>query len=257
MSADVIKYMYQFQLFSLRSLCIIIGIILFPGLTACSQKNDPVDRRIVSYIVDPGVTEIAFYWKNDSGEIIGSIPNLRKWVESKNRTLLLAMNGGMYTPEYSPVGLYIEKGKVLHPLNISSGSGNFNLKPNGVFYLDNHHKPGICQSENFRKKTSIQYATQSGPMLLIDGKIHPAFREGSSNLNIRNGVGILPDNKVVFAISTEGINFYDFARYFKNLGCKNALFLDGAISEMYLPDKGMTDGGGYFGVLIGVTVPEE
>jgi len=90
-------------------------------------------------------------------------------------------------------------------------------------------------------------------MLVIDGQIHSAFKEGSTNLNIRNGVGILPNNKMIFAMSKKEVNFYDFANYFKNLGCKNALYLDGLISRTYLPAQNWTQTDGNFGVLIGVT----
>jgi uncharacterized protein YigE (DUF2233 family) len=90
-------------------------------------------------------------------------------------------------------------------------------------------------------------------MLVIDGKIHPEFKEGSKNVNIRNGVGILPDNRIVFAMSKSEINFYDFANYFKSLGCKNALYLDGFVSRTYLPEQNWTQTDGNFGVIIGVT----
>ena len=89
-------------------------------------------------------------------------------------------------------------------------------------------------------------------MLIIDGQIHSAFKAGSTNLNIRNGVGILPNNKVVFAMSKTAINFYDFAKFFKNLGCKNALFLDGFVSRTYLPEKKWMQTDGNFGVIMGV-----
>ncbi|MNS90583.1 hypothetical protein D3C72_1246390 [compost metagenome] len=98
----------------------------------------------------------------------------------------------------------------------------------------------------------MRFATQSGPMLVIDGKIHPAFDQTSQNVNIRNGVGILPDGKVLFAMSKSLITFYDFARYFQEKGCKNALYLDGGISKTYLPEQGYTDKTGDFGVIIGV-----
>lgn len=102
-------------------------------------------------------------------------------------------------------------------------------------------------------KNNIDFATQSGPMLVIDGKIHPAFKEGSTNLNVRNGVGILPDGTIIFALSKTEINFYDFAKYFQDLGCKNALYLDGFVSRMYLPEKKWIQTDGSFGVMIGVT----
>jgi len=90
-------------------------------------------------------------------------------------------------------------------------------------------------------------------MLVIDGEIHAAFKENSTNLNIRNGVGILPNNQIVFVISKKEINFYDFAAYFKKLGCINALYLDGFVSRTYLPEKKWNQIDGDFGVIIGVT----
>jgi uncharacterized protein YigE (DUF2233 family) len=211
--------------------------------------------KIVSYIVDINSQEIKFYWKNDSGKPYKSILNLKNRLEKKNETLLFAMNGGMYKEDNSPLGLYIEDGKVLSRLNTADASGNFYLKPNGIFYITQNKKAVICQTSEFSKKAKIKYATQSGPMLVINGQIHSAFEEGSANLNIRNGVGILPDGKVIFAISKEPINFYDFAKYFQDLGCKNALYLDGFVSRMYLPEKNWLQTDGNFGAIIGVTQP--
>ena len=93
-------------------------------------------------------------------------------------------------------------------------------------------------------------------MLVVDGNIHPAFRKGSANINIRNGVGILPDKRVLFALSREAINFYDFAEFFKSRGCQNALYLDGFVSRAYLPEKGWKQMDGNFGLLMAVTIPE-
>jgi uncharacterized protein YigE (DUF2233 family) len=89
-------------------------------------------------------------------------------------------------------------------------------------------------------------------MLLIDGEIHSAFKKGSKNLNSRNGVGILPDNRVVFAMSKQEVNFYDFAEFFRKLNCKNALYLDGFVSRTYLPEADWRQLDGNFGMIIGV-----
>ena len=90
-------------------------------------------------------------------------------------------------------------------------------------------------------------------MLLIDGNIHSKFRKGSSNLNIRNGVGILPNGNILFAMSKEEINFYDLATFFKQKGCKNALYLDGFVSKVYLPSQNWQQTDGIFGVIIAET----
>ena len=127
------------------------------------------------------------------------------------------------------------------------------MNPNGVFYITTDNIPIICKTIEFKANKKIKYATQSGPMLIIDGQIHAAFKEGSTNLNVRNGVGILPGNKIVFAMSKKEINFYDFANYFKIIVCKYALYLDGLVSRTYLPEKEWVQTDGNFGVIIGVT----
>lgn len=163
------------------------------------------------------------------------------------------MNAGMYTKELEAQGLFIDRQKTIVALDTASGGGNFYMKPNGVFYLTNNNAAVVCKTNDFKNNGTIKYATQSGPMLVIDGRIHPAFTQSSNNLNIRNGVGILPDNKVVFAISKTEINFYDFAKFFQDLGCRNALYLDGFLSRMYLPERNWLQTNGNFGVMIGVT----
>lgn len=210
--------------------------------------------EIISFVVDANAQHLGLYLKNDKGEFFRNFNNLRSFVESKQQTLVFAMNGGMYKKDNMPQGLYIENHKVLFPLDTTQGKGNFYLQPNGIFYITNEKKAVVCQTTSFKYTNNIAYATQSGPMLLINGEIHPAFKQGSVNLNIRNGVGILPDNKILFAMSKKEINFYDFALYFKNLGCKNALYLDGFVSRMYLPQEKWIQTDGDFGVMIGVTM---
>ncbi len=237
------------RIFILTILFIIVTIEVF-----VFAINDQTDKsRFISYEVDTKRQEIKSYWKNDNNENFRGIQNLKLWLEKNKKNLVFAMNAGMYKHDNSPQGLFIEKQTTLSPLDTSRGNGNFYLKPNGVFYLTTDNIPIICNTINFKDNGKIKYATQSGPMLLVDGLIHSAFKEKSSNLNIRNGVGILPDNKVVFAMSKKEINFYDFANYFKSLGCKNALYLDGLVSRTYLPEKKWIQTDGNFGVIIGVT----
>ncbi len=211
------------------------------------------DDQIIAYTVDPKTQDLELFWKNDKAEIFKSIQNLKTYVESKKLTLTFAMNGGMFKNDFSPQGLFIQNKKTLAPIDTVDGYGNFYLKPNGVFYVTTDNHSFVCKTSDFKDDDKVKYATQSGPMLIIDGKIHSAFKDGSTNLNIRNGVGILPDNRVVFAMSKTPINFYDFAKYFQSLGCKNALYLDGTVSRTYLPEKNWTQTDGNFGVIIGVT----
>lgn len=231
-----------------------IPILLFAVATTLAfvYQHPADDNRFISYTVDVKKQDIKLYWKDDKQQHFRSIQNLESWLETNKKTLLFAMNGGMYTTDNSPLGLFIENKKTVTRLNKKNGSGNFYLKPNGVFYITTDNMVGVCETNKFVDNGKIKYATQSGPMLVIDGKIHSAFKEGSANLNIRNGVGLLPGNKVVFVMSKEEVNFYDFAAYFKNLGCAYALYLDGFVSQTYLPEKNWVQTGGNFGVIIGV-----
>jgi len=231
----------------------VIVFVAIAGISAFSLVKNNDENRFVNYIVNPKKQDLKFYLKNENQGNFGSLLNLKNWVESKNKKLIFAMNGGMYQKDGSPQGLYIENHKTIAKLDTKNAGGNFYLKPNGVFFISDQNNPEICTTKDFKPSKNIKFATQSGPMLIIDGKIHPDFKEGSSNLNIRNGVGILPDNSIVFAMSKEPINFYDFANYFKSLGCKNALYLDGLVSRTYLPEKKWTQTDGNFGVIIGVT----
>lgn len=202
-------------------------------------------------IVDPKKEDIHMHWLDDKGIPYKSIETLQK---TQKKAPLMITNGGMFQPGNIPVGLYIENGKTIHPLDTAQNKpGNFYLLPNGVFYTDNKGAH-VTTTTAFINK-DISYATQSGPMLVIDGNIHPLFKQGSENVNLRSGVGIMPDGKVVFVISKSNqTNFYAFASIFKEkFGCKNALYLDGAISKMYLQGNRKEDVGGDFGVMISVS----
>jgi uncharacterized protein YigE (DUF2233 family) len=232
------------------SILAIAIITLFIFLLKKNKCGD--DDRFITYTVNPTQQNVQFYWKNDSNENFKRIGNLQNWLARKNKKLTFAMNAGMYKKDNSPQGLYIENCKTLSALDTASGNGNFYLKPNGIFYITNNNTAYISTSSNFHKTDSIKYATQSGPMLVVNGQIHPAFIKGSTNVNIRNGVGILPNNNIIFAMSKKEINFYDFANYFKNMGCTNALYLDGYVSRTYLPEKKWEQIDGDFGVIIGI-----
>lgn len=221
------------------------GFLLF-------KKYDK-DNRFITYKVDLNEKEVKLYWKDYSGTNFSSIENLKNWLDQKNQKLVFATNGGMYNKDLSPQGLYIENFEIKNQLDTSDGKGNFYLKPNGVFYITKDNKGIICTTEHFKATKNIKFATQSGPMLVIDNVIHSVFNEGSKNLNIRNGVGILENGNLVFVMSKNEINFYDFAFYFKKLGCKNALYLDGYVSRTYLPEENWIQTDGNFGVIIGVT----
>ncbi|MFT5821686.1 MAG: hypothetical protein ACI8ZM_002940 [Crocinitomix sp.] len=212
------------------------------------------DERFITYEVNLSTQTLKMYWKDDVNENFKNASNLKSHLETKGEKLIFAVNGGMYNQQDSPQGLYIENGVVLAKLDTaSSGFGNFYMQPNGVFYLSKNKQATIVTTQNFKYSTNIQYATQSGPMLLVDGVINPLFGEKSENLNIRNGVSILPNGNAFFAQSTGEVNLYEFAEVFKDEGCENALYLDGYVSKTYLPEKKWEQLDGDFAVMIAVT----
>lgn len=230
-------------------LILIISLAFFIFLFSSYNYQE----TILSYEVNPKKQEIKLYFKNDKNENLKSILNLKKYLELKNQKLVFATNGGMYKKDNSPVGLFIQDNKLITPLDTTSGNGNFYLKPNGVFYLSDKKEGFISKTENYKNNKDIKFATQSGPMLVIDNEINSVFNKSSSNINIRSGVGILPNGNVLFGMSNSEINFYNFAEFFKNRGCKNALYLDGFVSRTYCPEKNNEQVDGDFGVIIGIT----
>jgi uncharacterized protein YigE (DUF2233 family) len=228
-------------------------------LISCQKKSDAQmnllvitdSSKIVSHVVDLENQNLQFFWKNDKDSVYNTFQNLKRHSTQNKQKMVFAMNGGMFNKDFSPQGLYIENGKLLSELDTQkTGYGNFYLQPNGIFWISTENKAYVSSTSSFEIANSIKFATQSGPMLLIDGEFHPKLTKGSKNLHIRNGVGILPDGKILFAISRERINFYDFASFFKAKGCQNALYLDGFVSRMFLPSKGWNQLDGKFGVMI-------
>lgn len=236
---------------------IILLLVTTTLMVLLSGYSPQTSTEYVEYIADIQHQALSMYWKNENGDILRTIQNLKEHVEQQNQQLLFAMNGGMFTQEYAPLGLYIQQQKVLTSLNTKSGFGNFYIKPNGVFCVSTNNKAEITPTANFTLTKNIRYATQSGPMLLINGIINTAFTNGSKNVNIRNGVGILPNNKVLFVMSKHEVNFYDFALYFKQRGCLQALYLDGFVSRTYAPSQKWIQTDGDFGVMIAVTKPKK
>jgi uncharacterized protein YigE (DUF2233 family) len=203
---------------------------------------------------DPAISGIRLYEYDRSGKPYGSFRALENDLRQDRTYVRFAMNGGMYDDAQGSVGLYVENFKQMKALNTNSGWGNFHLMPNGVFYIE-PGKAGVMEAKAFAT-SGIKpfYATQSGPMLVIDGKLHPSFLIDSTSLKTRNGVGVNGAGQVIFALSEDAVRFYDFATLFRDaLGCPNALFLDGSISSVDIPDWQRRDGLFPLGPIIAVT----
>jgi prepilin-type processing-associated H-X9-DG protein len=187
--------------------------------TACRYRRGE-DR--IELALDPG------------GQPLRSLPALRQHLGARAESLRFAMNAGMYDRAGRPIGLYVEDGRERRALNTRNASGNFHLKPNGVLTVDNDGRVAVVSSERYRRSSKVRWATQSGPMLVIDGELHPKFSADGSSLYVRNGVGVADADTAWFAISEQPVSFGRFARLFRDrLGCANALFLDGSVSSLW------------------------
>ena len=214
-----------------------------------------------SYIVcevDPEKYDISLFLDDANGQPFKYFRNVEKYLREQGKTIAFAVNGGMYHKDFSAVGLYIENGKTLHPVSTKDGPGNFHMKPNGIFFVEGK-KAGVMDTDRFLKSTiKPDIATQSGPMLVIENKIHPRFIVNSPYLEYRNGVGVRTDGTVVFANSEGRVNFEEFARFFRDeMKTPNALFLDGSISSLYAPELNRYDWWYGLGPIIAVAIPYE
>jgi uncharacterized protein YigE (DUF2233 family) len=201
----------------------------------------------------PGEHEIALVDKGKDGQPLRDFDRLAADLgATKAGRLAFAMNAGMFDTAGLPIGLYVEQGQQQKALNTRDGPGNFHMKPNGVFFGDDKGW-GVLATDDFAKRTPgrLDFATQSGPMLVIAGALHPKFSADGASVQIRNGVGVAGDGVAWFAISDEPVSFGRFARLFRDrLHCPNALFFDGVISRLWEPGAGRHDVGDPLGPMV-------
>jgi len=190
------------------------------------------------------------------GKPFGTFDRINDALASEGATLGFAMNAGMYHPDRAPVGLMIENGQERARIVTSDGPGNLGLLTNGVFCIGDRF--AVVESRAFKAAPpSCRFATQSGPMLVIDGALHPRFIADSPSRYIRNGVGVSADGRRAYFVISQGrVNFAEFARLFRDaLGTPQALYFDGNVSRLFAPDIGRRDMGFPMGPIVGTVVP--
>lgn len=251
------------------ALCLAAAAAPLAAIAAATPASAPPCREVTHEgarhtVCEVDVTKhtVKLYWKRPDGQPyahLGRLPNVDAGPDGKaQRKLRFAINGGMFKADLSPVGLYVEGGREHVKASTTKGPGNFHLKPNGVFWVGGG-KAGVAETGAYLKsKPAADIATQSGPMLVISGKLHPLFVRAEASQKMRDGVGVTADGRTaIFVISEDPVSFAAFGRLFRDvLKTPNALFLDGG-SAPALYSPAMSRGGNFLslGPMLGIYGP--
>lgn len=244
----------------MRPIAAIAGLLVLvdgsAAVAACESTSIDGARYTLCEVA-PARDDLRLFLYDENDAPFGQFSAINNALEAHGEKLAFAMNAGMYHEDRSPVGQYIEDGRQLMGLITAPGPGNFGLLPNGVLCLRAGRADVIETLRYEREAPQCDSATQSGPMLVIDGELHPRFLEDGTSKNIRNGVGTSADGaRAVFVISNEPVNFHTFGLLFRDhLNLPNALFLDGSISRLYAPNLNRFGFGFSLGPIVGVVEP--
>ncbi|AXC49169.1 hypothetical protein DRW48_05265 [Paracoccus suum] len=224
----------------------------------CERTEFEGNGYVVCKLDSAAEPQLRLWLKDASGAPYRNFDRVRAALPA-DEVLGFAMNAGMYHADLSPVGLLVIDGEELAPIVTEGSRGNFGMRPNGVFCTGGRRPYQVVESRAFAKATpECRLASQSGPMLVIDGDLHPRFLEHSDSRYIRNGVGVSKDGETAwFAISDTSVTFHQFGRFFRDgLKARDALYFDGSISRLYAPELGRADWGRSMGPIIGLVAPK-
>ena len=200
------------------------------------------DSKFTHCVAKPGTHKILMRIKGGDGILLRNLKSLSNFMGEK--PVSFAMNAGMYDIKSRPIGYYVEDGERITKLNRAKGEGNFHMQPNGVFFGNESGGWQVMTSADFENKVKDRpdFGTQSGPMLLINGKVHPDITENGESRYTRNAVGVDKDGAAHFVIADEPVSFGRMARMMRDrAGTPNALYLDGKVSALWDPANNRMD----------------
>lgn len=241
---------------TLRAFILLCALVM-PAAASAACRDIEFETQPFTLCEVTAGQDLRLFHTGGDGVVLGSFGSVDDVLRTEGKKLLFAMNAGMYHADRAPVGLLVTDGVERARIITSDGPGNFGLLPNGVFCIGAQFS--VVESRAYAAKPpACRFATQSGPMLVIDGALHPRFLQGGDSRYIRNGVGVSADGKTAyFVISGRPVNFYDFGRLFRDaLKTANALYFDGKISRLYAPEIRRNDFGFQMGPIVGLVGAE-
>lgn len=243
----------------MRLLLALLAVLVPEAALAASCRDDSFEGISFTLCEVAADEDLRLFGDGPDGPL-GSFRAINETLSETGQELGFAMNAGMYHRDLAPVGLFVAEGVQTAPLVTREGPGNFGLLPNGVFCWGGAGQGyRVIESRRFKEiAPECRFATQSGPMLVIEGALHPRFLPDSDSYNIRNGVGVTADGtKAYFVVSNDEVTFHQFGRYFRDhLDLPDALYFDGSISRIYAPQLERHDGGFPMGPIVGTVVPK-
>ena len=234
-----------------------LGTLAQAAPAATCERVSYDGNRYTLCSVDMTSEDLRLFLYDDTGEPYGQFSSIDAKLAETGEALGFAMNAGMYHADRAPVGHYVEDGTEVMRVVPNAGPGNFGLLPNGVFCIRDGRADVIETLRFVEDAPQCTYATQSGPMLVIDGALHPRFLKDSTSRYIRNGVGTTDaGDRAVFVIANQPVTFHEFGSFFRApLGLPQALYFDGNVSRLHAPELNRSDFGFAMGPIVGVLSP--